>query len=399
MSRIARGALAGLVAIAAVLGLIHVWPDESPLPETQVYRDLLAPASTPKSWFYGALGFFSDGDIFASGERFAAAFRQSATVSPERHPLSGQAMREHYLALYAATDFAHVMPPGLDSPMPDLKGVLAAQLLVHADLLGEADMGRALERADRDLAYWRRVLAGTNTFLSKMVAVRGASRALMLRGKLIERLDLRALGSLPTVPALSPSEWSMRDAIRFEMGTDYLVIQDLEAFIARSPGHDPGIHALLPMKPNATFNRHQQNHAPILALTTLPAADLASAHAGLPAKLHAVNWWDHLFNGKGVWILRNADATDLFGQYVFAVHDLDAQIALINLKHQLLSAGPGGTPFQQQVALSPIRNPYQAEEAGRWNEPSSELVFDTRPGPSGSARLPLRVSLHLPALQ
>jgi len=140
---------------------------------------------------------------------------------------SNQALLEHYLALYTASDFANVLPPGMNSPLPRFDGIFAAQQLLHAALLNEADAGKALQAVDRDLAYWRRVLAGTNVFISKMAAVRGAARALMVRGKLMERLDSPALRSLPPMPPLSPSEWAMRDAIRFEMGIDYTVMQDL----------------------------------------------------------------------------------------------------------------------------------------------------------------------------
>jgi len=170
-------------------------------------------------------------------------------------------------------------------------------------------------------------------------------------------------------------------------------LTDLPLFVSQMPERELGPYALLPMKPNATFNRHQQNHASILAIADLPASEFAHAHVALAPKLRATTWWDRIFNGKGIWILRQADAIDLFGQYIFAVHDLEAQIALINLKQQLLATDLSGGPLQQALAESPIRNPYRAEEGGRWDEATSELSFDTRPGAPSPSRLPLRVSI------
>lgn len=416
-----QGALWALVALALALVVIHLWPDESPVPETRIFQSLLDPPSTPESWFHGANGFLAEGDIFASGERFAAGFRQSGTAMREEHLVvpeellacmrttpgcpdalprekvrdllaSHRTLLDHYLALYGASDFANVLPAELDAPLPHVAGILAAQQLLLASLLAETDTGNALHGVDQDLAYWRRVLAGTNVLLTKVAAVRGASRALMLRSRLMERLDATALRSLPQVPTLLPVEWDMQDAIRFEMGIDYPVIHDLGKFMARNRGLFQGLYALLPIKPNATYNRHQQNHAPFLAMAGLPAPDFVNAHATRPPALHAVGWWDRIFNGKGIWILRMADATQVFGKYTFIAHDLDAQIALVNLKQQMLGAGSDAGSWRQQLAASPIRNPYRNEERGQWDESESQLGFETRPGPESLERLPLKVS-------
>ncbi len=424
MNRLVKSGLVGAIAGLAALGCVHLWPDEAPVPETQVYRSLQVPAPEPGSWALGAYGFLSDGDIFAGGTRVVAALSGSVADSPgrsitvperlaacaraiptctdvlsreERVALveSGQILLARYFALQAATGSASAMPPRYDITLPPFGAILAAQQLLHASLLDEPDSGRALRSVDVDLAHWRRVLAGSNVLGCRMAAVRGTSRALLLRGRLLERLDEATLRALPPVPALTQPELGIADAIRFEMAIDYAVMQDLDLFLSQQhgPGFEQGPAVLLPFKPDATFNRHQQDHAPVLAMADMPAAEFASAHAALPRPLHAVTWRDRMFNGRGVWLLLRLDATALFGQYIFAMHDLEAQLALINLKHQLLAGRRDAAAIRQRLIESQIRNPYDLREAARWNAASSVLSFASRPGAAGPVRLPLEVPM------
>jgi hypothetical protein len=424
MNRLAKSGLVAAIAGFAALGVVHRWPDEAPLAATQVYRSFLTPAPAPRSWFLGAYGFLSGGDIFAGGARVVAALSGSAThaaqpsiavpgrlascarATPtctdvlsrgERVALlaSARTLLGNYLALQTATEFTSAIPPRHDITLPPFGAILAAQQLLHAALLDEPDAGQALRSVDEDLAYWRRVLAGSNVLGSSMAAVRGASRALLLRGRLLEGLDESALRRLAPVPALTRSEWSVADAIRFEMAIDYAVLQDLDQFLSRprGPAFRQGPVVLLPFKPHATFNRHQQDHAAILALAEMPAAEFARTHAALPRPLHAVTWRDRLLNGRGVWLLQRLDGTALFAQYIFAVHDLEAQLALINLEQQLLAGRSEGISVQQRLIDSRIRNPYDPQEAASWDRTTSMLSFASRPGDAGPVRLPLQISM------
>lgn len=346
----------GMLPVLAALTAVHLWPDEEPLPETRIYRALQSPAPGPRSWFHGAYGFFARGDVFERGRRLAVSLQEtgvhdrttelsirvsaSACIESAMKCTAGMSPSEvlqlladhrelldHYLDLYRATDFAFVLPATLDLQMPPLKELLAVQRLVHAGIRADPDVSIALLRADQDFAHWRRVLGGTNTFISKLVAVQAVSQALDLREQLIDQLDATARARVTPLSRLSAAEASMTTALQFELGIDHAAMMDIDSFLSEWSGPGPGFRALLPMKPHATFNRHLRNYAQVLAMTQMSRDQLVAALAMPPSRLPAVTAWDYLFNGRGVWMLEQADATEKYGEYMLALRDLEARVA------------------------------------------------------------------------
>ena len=313
----------------------------------------------PQAWFYGAYGFMSKGDIFQRGKRVASE-RQQAILDPWKPELSfrpdaiacanaralcmegrtsaqirqliadHQALLDNYIALYSATDFRYVLPPKLNLRMPPIHEIVVAQQLLHALIRTDSNPAMALQRADLDLAHWRRVLAETNTLISKMAASQAVSRALELRVALLDRLDAKSRALAARVSPLSSEEVSINDALRFEVAIDYVVMTNLDSVLSGLPGERPGVHEILPFRPNRTFNRHLQDYEQTFAMAQMSRDGLIASMTSPLPKLHAVTWWDYVINGRGVWLLQQADATEKYGAYMLALRDLELQFSRLS---------------------------------------------------------------------
>ncbi len=285
-----------------------------------------------------------------------------------------------YRALRETRQFTEVIRITFDAPFPEFGQLISANRLMlreAAYAFHHSDEVAAWDILADELTFHRRMLAGSNNLITKMIAL-----ALIME-------DLRGYAALvrhseqPPLPPprLSDAERAMVSALQWEaigvidsyMGRDRAFI----AGLTRSPTVMEILFRTLPFKRNRTTNQTVTNMLAGARLSLLPPEEFARTEPALrqPSPLE---WW---FNGAG-WILMSGHPD--FMTYAWRVMDVDALIVLTQVVHHLRTEEVSASALGPTLLSLPheLRNPYNGN-APTWRD--GALHFDL-PGPEYGRR-------------
>ena len=360
--RILAGVLVLLVGLPtlAYAGLVIInWNDEAPSADAErlasVYRDRPAVAAA------------DNGRIHLDALK----------ADPEGLD-SEQALLERYRAMLASTGWREEVPEDPRAPLPYYQGAMEAQKLHLLDarrlaLTGDAEAVRDL--LERDLVFWRGVMAASDMLVTKMVAVTMAGNNFELGN-----LALRALPPNLVEEAVPPS-W--REPLTVEersllrvMGGEWRFM--VGAMRGASSGRetrqgslgDRLAHPLL--QEQATLNIAAGRMVRVGELSELPYAELRPALERLGEEPAPPAF--RLYNPVGT-VLRSISPPGLYSGYIARVSDLEGARRAALLAARLRGAGTGADDLGAAVQAAELRNPYDGS-ALEWDAGSGAVVFE-----------------------
>lgn len=415
-----------VTALAALIVLPYLWPDELPNDDYRRLSTLANQMSTdPRALNYALYGFNAPAgsDIWMQGRHRVAAFNALGGMpefegEPLRIPLNtgdlcsfgtpeclgtvtdeldglpsllaaNAEMLDRYRSLRGISHFTEVARIGYETPLPGFQQLLVAQRLVlRAAVLeySRGDADKAFAMLAEELAFHRRILAGATNIITKMIAL-----ALIVE-------DVNAYAALsqvaeapPPPPArLAAPERAVVNAYQWE------AISSLEAFADLDRATIVSLHQwsqagralfqVLPFKRTRTANTVVTDIMDAARASLLPVAEFAATGVEPSA---AVTPFEAYINGAGAMMLHGMPN---FGVYVWRIHDVDALIVLAQVAHHLRTRGVGAAAIDNELLALPreLRNPYD----GRPPTWSDGMLRFAIPGPEG--RRPVELVFNPP---
>jgi hypothetical protein len=245
---------------------------------------------------------------------------------------------------------------------------------------------RAIAWLEADAAFNRLWLEEAGSILTKMLAVRGYSRGLLVAGQLARNaasLSPAQWEALERIAApLSPSQRGVARVVRSEATLfagvlDHMLSDPKTTAQLIDAPRLMGSIAALTMRRNATLNFAYPLFIGWTRLDAVPTEALAPAIEETRARIrHAtqVDWtWAYNLPGKGI---AAEQAPDL-AEYIYRVRDVDALAATIRCVIALRRGGVAMEAAAAFVAASPAcRDPYGGPLG--WKAESGELSFRAR---------------------
>lgn len=309
---------------------------------------------------------------------------------------SEAALLQHYGDMLAAGGWQEAVPEGPNAPFPDFSGVRDGQVLY---LLGVRDAARAgdadvvRDALERDLAFWRNVMAGSRTLVTRMVAVDAVQRHFQLAQFALRALPAAAAGE--AVPAswsrpLTDTERSLAGPLAGEW---HMLRGGLLAVAAGAEeGGDDWMSALArPLfQPQATLNRAAATLAGLDDISGQPYAELARSIRAQPGAGDAPDLRFTAYNPIGT-VLASSQALSvpMYADYIARSADIEGvrRAALLVATLRAQGVRPGGVP--EALRDAGLRDPYDGEAFG-WDPAAGAVVFDgLASAPRGSYALAL----------
>ncbi|HJX10552.1 MAG TPA: hypothetical protein VJ733_08620 [Candidatus Binatia bacterium] len=299
---------------------------------------------------------------------------------------------ERYRSLYHYKSFRDATLSRYYPRLPDYAG--AEQLTVLAQIALKTVSGNvdeALRDLATDTAYWRRVLSGASTVVSKMVAVNLLSRNYALASEIAAQYRDRpavAVYLTEMMKPLSAEERSMRGAFISEYqlaaflysslrnpenvywGTLVIVGQDKYSWLRT--------FAALFYKPNATINLHYKYIEKYLVLDDAPAHMLMDAARRVDNDFGDITNMvrlDMAYNPIGKIIFAEEAVTPV--KYIARIHNLDGSMRLLRLQLAI---------YSKNVAVKDVGSFLENSQADlfdsyrnqpfRWEPTTRELWFE-----------------------
>lgn len=251
---------------------------------------------------------------------------------------------------------------------------------------GTGRMDEAIAWLEADAVFYRRWLAEAGSILSKMIAVRGFTRDLLLAGQIARSgrtLSASQWEALERMAApLSESERGVAHVIGSESALfagvlDHMVADPKATSEVIDAPRLMGTLVAATVRRNATLNFAQPLFAEWMRLDAVPSDALAPAIEETRARTRRfveADWtWAYNFIGKSV---AAEQAPDL-AEYVYRVRDIDALAATIRcviaLRRQGIDAGAAGAFVAGSAAC---RDPYGGQLA--WVADTGALSFKPR---------------------
>jgi hypothetical protein len=275
-------------------------------------------------------------------------------------------------------------------PTPHFK--IAARDVALAEIGLKAVDGsgeEALRDLGRDIAYWRRVLAGTHTVVQKVVARAYVDRDYALLSEIAanyrDRNRVIALAQTLMEP-LSAEERNWHDAITDEakrqadlflhMPPEDTGIADLDS---NMQAFDWLTHSLF-YKPNATMNLVYKQWAGILSVAAEPADRYRAAAERLGNTLQeaaVIPRLDMVYNPIGKILAAMSAPPADYLRYMSDIHNLEGRMRLIRLQLEIYRRHIAAERIAPYLKESPpaLHDPY-TNEPMQWDSTRRELWFN-----------------------
>lgn len=302
---------------------------------------------------------------------------------------------ERYRAMLATGGWREEIPADVADALPPYGDALEAQklyLLAARERARAGDAAAVRDLLERDLGFWRRVMASSNLLVTKM-----AAGAAVERNFAFGHLALRALPAASAAQAVPPSwrrplsvpERSLAGALAGEWHFSTSALRKA----MDQDGGDPAAFAGLPasrlqrlvFKEQATANLFAARMAGLGRLSERPYAELAGALDVLARGGDERPW--SVYNPVGA-ILAGI-AAPAYGEYIVRVSDLEGRRRLALLVAELRAAGVSGDDAALALSATPLRNPYD-DAPFEWDAQAGAVVFrGLREGERGRYAVPL----------
>ncbi len=279
----------------------------------------------------------------------------------------------------------------VDAILPNYGGMTETQrayLLRIAAAVNAGNVEAGLEMLERELAFQRVLLGGTQSLLGKMLANSLYARDLAFIADLLQQHGVQLRPYSARLAAMAPP--LDRAALKLDtvMEGEYRWVMTAfqDSFAARKGiGIFGGIietaGAGFFYKKNATVNKAYEIYSAMGTASLAPADGFAEAWKKVPTaeQMWRFAFWDFFDNPVGKILL--GVGMPAFDGYVLRMHDLDAINRLVGLRIALLDAGVDADDVQTFVAKADARfyDPYTVKP----------MVWD-----AAARRLSVKISEH-----
>jgi hypothetical protein len=296
---------------------------------------------------------------------------------------------ERYRALYHYPGYADRMLNRIATAYPDMQGpeheTILGQLAIAA---ADGNPDAAAQDLVTDTQFWRRVLAGAGTVITKSVAANHLASNYALASQIAARYKSRpSLAAIlaPMTAALTPKEKDWQAAINGEFQQQaYLYAQ-----VAKEPVHwsirgwrnaFEGLTAKALLKPDDSSNRCFKYFDTLLALNTVPAYNLIDKTKALHRdymKTVDIVRLDLGYNPFGKILLKSGAASpETIARTIARTHNLDGAMRLLHLQFEIYG---GKVPLKDIGAFvvkasGTLYQPFDYAPM-HWNAESRELSF------------------------
>lgn len=401
--RVIAKVLAVLVALPAIGLLILVainWRDQPPSADAERFdamlRDRPALADSENAYVH-LMRLTGPGDPAYRDARsvevdaLAVACQEVLRCADalEKHPgvLSGWLSSEKWLLdryrsmLHASRGWREPVPDDLDAMFPAFGPARDAQKLHLLDAWERARAGDAeavRDMLDRDLVFWRQVVASSDLLISKMVAADAVERNF--------EWGVMALRSLPAeaVDGAVPPSWrapitlSERSLLRALGGEwNFMASTIRSALVAPGEREDAGVLSSplqrVFFQEQATRNLFAANLAGMGRVSERPYPELRDAlDAVATGERGGTKTWLRAYNPVGAVLA--AIPPPAYVDYVARAADLEGRRRVALLAATLYAAVTPPAGVAQALAETPLRSPYDDAAFG-WDEAEGSLVF------------------------
>lgn len=294
-----------------------------------------------------------------------------------------------YRALYRYPGYADRMLNRAATAYPDMQGP------EHETVLGQIAIAAADGNPDpaaqdlvTDTEFWRRVLAGAATIITKSVAANHLASNYALASQIAARYKSRpsfAALLAPMTTALTPEEKNWNAAINGEFQRQAYSYGQ----VVKEPVHwnirgwrdtFEGLAAKALLKPDDSVNRSFQYVDTLQSLNTVPAyklIDKTKALHGDFVKTAAFVRPDLVYNPFGKILLGiGVAAPETIARYIARTHNLDGAVRLLNLQLEINARKPPLKDIGAFVVNAPgtLYQPFDYAPM-HWNAESRELSF------------------------
>jgi hypothetical protein len=291
-----------------------------------------------------------------------------------------------YRALLGYPGYAEPMEySDVEQPFPPFTPVISAQRAFHLDAalrLAQGETDAVLAELEKEIAFLRRMLAGSDLLIGKMVANRLLQRSTLMASDVLARhreaAASRAASLAQALQPLSAQERQMDTALRHEFrfqknGFDLML---------RYPGLTGESWivgwARLFYQPNATANLELPYRKAALDAAALPATALAAPRkqAGKPPDPPV---WMAWYNPVGKILVLPSLKDLTFEHFILSMHDLDGLVRLVALQSEIVAKGVKDENVPQFIAAADTRysNPW-TEKPMQWDAKARQLYFEPR---------------------
>ena len=289
----------------------------------------------------------------------------------------GEWLLARYRAMLEYPEYAEAQDLKLfTTPMPSFVPLLTGQKLFHAQAVLRLREGKAVHVAydlERSLAFSRKMLAGSQSMIGKMIAVAHARRAALFAAEILPEVAKADPGTLSRLAgALAPltaAERSLAEPFR----SDFAVFGSVVRLC------DPEVTWCYFLQPNATVNRHYRVFQKrLIDMDAAPAAQFDKLRGELKAAGESFPWWSILYNPHGKWLLRGLSESAQW-DYIARMHDLDGVFRVVALKALIGAKRVPAAKVPEFLAQGAKRygDPYSGQAMG-WDDGRRQIWFQPR---------------------
>jgi hypothetical protein len=297
---------------------------------------------------------------------------------------------DRYLSLLDKPGWLEIIPPDVAAPLPAYAPVLDGQrqLLVKAYYLaGQRDSSSVRELLDRDVRFWRGVLASSDILISRMIAVAALTRNFNIGNLALRRLphDLQ-LAAMPESwrTPLTPNELSWLRCFTGEWKFRQNVMAELKSTPTVAVwGEDLGLlgriqdAAMKPMfQPQDTSNQSAEMFARAADALQVPIerfpAGLDAANAAFAGPTERFATLANLYNPIGDVLLGIGSGN--YSIYPRRVADVEGLRRAAVLAAELRSRKVDEQNIEAELAASALRTPYTGDPFG-WDAKEHAILF------------------------
>lgn len=275
--------------------------------------------------------------------------------------------------------------------MPNYAGAEHETVIAQIALKAvDGDVQRALRDLNNDTDYWRRVLAGASTLISKSLASNFLSRNYALASQIVARhrdrpgVMVQLAGMLKP---LAPEEKDYKKAFsgEFQWGAHmYATLRNQQSeygFFTRESRLWDRVASSVFYRPNATINLQYQWFARMQALADAPAYSLSETVQQIDGefgKLTNPYRVDIVYNPVGkILVAIGASSPQSYARYISRVHNLDGYMRLLRMQLVIYGKKVAVKDIGSYLEKSPadLFDPYR-NQPFRWEPFKRELWFE-----------------------
>jgi len=396
------GAVVGL-PVLAYLALVAInWNDEPPSADAErllaMQQDRPALADVDNGYVHlrdlsagtGASADYRAGrseGIRALASACEEALACLAALDAHPHALaewrdSERWLLDRYHNMLATKAWQEPLPDGPEMPLPGYQHAMDAQKLHLLDAWHHARAGDAAavrDMLERDLVFWREVLASSDLLISKMVAGTATSRSLTLGNLALRELPAELMEAAVPPSWREPMTVPERSLARSLGGEWQWVAGALRGVhVPGAPGAGTGGSAvdrlLRPLfQQQATLNVVAARMVRLGSVSELPYAELGTALEQLTELTGPPSPRFHPYNPLGRLIGAVGSGVG-YADYMARAADLEGRRRAALLAATLRGEGVGNEAAATAVGAASLRNPYD-DAPLEWDAAAGTVVF------------------------